>query len=712
MKTKATLLGAGAILLLAAPNAFAQNEGVDEIIVTAQKRSENLQNVPITIAAFDAETLAATGAARLDDITRLTPGLSVSSIGSGFVSYTYIRGAGTNVIDSGADPSVAYFVDEVYLAGTAGLQFDLLDVERIEVLKGPQGTLFGRNAAAGAIHVITSNPTSAFEANASLSAGDYGLFDARGGVSGPISSDGVWRYRLSAGHRERDAFTENLSGVDPGYIDNYSARAQLQYSTPNLMAMLTADYFTADNGMTNQFLSTAFSASILTPAAAASLPPGQTFYRRYFDTDGYEEQDTGALTARVEWDLPFATLTSISAYRDNEFSRFQDQDGTAAFAYTLQSEQHDRSFSQEFRLSNSGDRIDWVAGLYYYHAETDRVDTIETGPDFALPPAQNRTAIYDNDITVDSYAAFGQFTYRFTDALSATVGARYTVDEKESRQSITPLLGAPFGVHLTPDWESFDPAFTLSYQASEDVMLYASARQGFKSGGFQSLPASAVIAGTVFEPERVRAYELGIRSRFMDNRLQINGSLFRAQMQDQQILRVPTPAATFIDNAGETVTEGIDLSISFAPVSRFRIDWNSTLQGARFEEYACATCAPAYNYTGNQQVRSPDFMTSLVLDYTQPIGIGDLRLRGEYSYQTDMYFDPGNARVDGFYQPAYGLLNARVTYLPPEGNWEISVFGKNLADEEYFRNIVPVSGAGVGTPGDPMTVGVSLNWRM
>lgn len=711
MTPKATLLGASAILLLGAPSAWAQ-EGVEEIIVTAQKRSENLQTVPITITALSAAALESSGVSTLDDVTRLAPGLSMSTIGSGFVSYTYIRGAGTNVIDSGADPSVAYFLDEVYLAGTAGLQFDLLDIQRIEVLKGPQGTLFGRNAAAGAISVITQGPEETFAANTGLTLGDYGLVHARAGVTGPLSSDGVWRYRASVGHRERDAYTENISGVDPGYIDNYAARGQLQYATPNLTATLTGDYFTADNGMTNQFLSTAFSATLLTPAAAAALPAGQSFYRRAYDTDGYERQDTSSVTARIEWDTPLATLTSISAYRDNQFERFQDQDGSAAYAYTLQSDQHDRSFSQEIRLANGDDRFDWVVGLYYFHAETDRQDIIRTGPDFALPPAQNRTASYNNQITVDSYAIFGQFTYRFTDALSATLGARYTLDEKESIQAVTPILGPAFAANLNPDWDSFDPAITLSYQATSDVMLYASARQGFKSGGFQSLPASALIAATVFNPEQVRSYELGLRSRFIDNRLQINASLFRMHMEDQQILRIPSPTATFIDNAGETITDGIDLSISAAFSSRFSIDWNSTLQAARFEEYACSTCAPAYNFNGNQQLRSPDFMTSLVAQYTQPIGVGELRFHGEYSYQSDTHFDPSNAKVDGFYQPAYSLVNARITYTPPQGNWDLSIFGKNLADEEYFRNIVSVSGAGVGTPGDPLTVGVALNWRM
>jgi len=386
MKPIATLLGAGATLLLAAPGALAQDAGVDEIIVTAQRRAENLQTVPISITAFGAEELESAGVATLDDVTHLAPGLTMSAIGSGFVSYTYVRGGGTNVIDSGADPSVAYYLDEVYLGGTAGLQFDLLDIARVEVLKGPQGTLFGRNAAAGAIHVITESPGDTFEASASVTGGDYGLFNVRGSLTGPLSSDGAWRYRVATGHRERDGYTDNLGGLDPGFLDTYAGRAQLQYAGPNLTATLTGDYFTSDNGMTNQFLSTAFSASILTPGAAAALPPGQTFYTRYFDTDGYERQDTGSLTGRIEWQLPFATLTSITAYRDNDFSRFQDQDGTNAYAYTLGSEERDRTFSQEVRLSNDGERIDWVAGVYFYHAAIDRTDTVVTGPDLHWPP--------------------------------------------------------------------------------------------------------------------------------------------------------------------------------------------------------------------------------------------------------------------------------------------------------------------------------------
>jgi iron complex outermembrane receptor protein len=719
VKTLATLLGASASLMFAAPGALAQEAGaVDEIIVTAQKTAESLQDVPISITAVNAETLERSAVATLDDIQRLAPGMTMSAIGSGFVSYTYVRGAGTNVLDSGADPSVAFFLDEVYLAGTAGLQFDLLDVERVEVLKGPQGTLFGRNAAAGAINIITQRPDEEFGAYASLDAGDYSAFNARGGVTGPLSSDGAWRYRLSAGHRERDGFTENPAGRDPGDINTFTGRGQLQYVGDGFMALFTGDYFSSDSGMTNHFLSTANALGILTPGAAAALPTDQSFYRRYYDVDGFEEQETATLTGRLDWELPFATLTSISAYRDNAFNRLQDQDGSLADGYTLASDQQDETFSQELRLSGTTGPLDWIAGVYYYHGETDRLDTIDVGPDFSVAPFRNTIGTYHQDLTVQSYAAFGQATYNFTDALHLTVGARYTVDKKESNQTVDPIGPAGlFNVSLNPDWDSVDPSVTLSYDAGEDVMLYASARQGFKSGGFQSLPGSALLASSVYNPEQVRSYEAGIRSRFIDGRLQINASIFHVEIEDQQILRIPSAGLQVIDNAGRTETDGIDLSVSAFVTPALRIDWNATLQGARFTEYLtnCAGAPPvcATDLSGNAQLRSPDFQSSLIAEYTFGLGeVGDLRIRGEHIYQDDQYFDAGNTRAEGAYQPAYDLFNARITYVPANANWDLSVFGKNLTDEEYYRNVAIVGPTGTGTPGDPMTVGVSLNWRM
>ena len=682
---------------------------VDEVIVTAQKRAENLQDVPISIAAVPAEALDRAGVQTIDGVQRLAPGLNISAIGSGFVSYTYIRGAGTNVIDAGSDPSVAYFMDEVYLAGTAGLQADLLDVERVEVLKGPQGTLFGRNAAAGAISIISKRPESAFNAYLAGDAGNYDFYAVRGGITGPLSADGAWRYRLAAAHRERGAYTTNPAGRDPGDIDNYTARGQLEYVGEKLLFRLSGDVFTSDNGMTNHFLSTTNVAGFLNPAIAPSLPTDQSFFRRYYNVDGFEKQDTYSLTGRIEWTLPFATLTAITGWRDNHFKRLQDQDGSLADGYALGTDEQDITVSQEVRLSGDGERFRWIAGLYFYHGMTDRRDTIDSGPDFAVPALRNSLGTYGQNLDVKSYAIFGQATYDLTEQLSVTLGGRYTKDKKVSDQATDPFgpAGAYF-VRLTPDWDSFDPAVTVDYKANDDVMVYASARQGFKSGGFQSLPGSLALASTVYDPERVRAYELGAKTRWLDGRLTANVALFRADIDDQQILRIPSAGLTIIDNAGKTRAKGVDVALSARPVPQLRIDFNATFQHARFREYI----SNGVSFAGNHQLRSPDRAIFVMAEYTVPLGgAGDLLLHGEYAYQSKVFFDAANTSSMNAYQPGYGLVGGRIIFSPAKANWDVAVFGKNLADKRYFRNVAISGPSGLGTPGDPRTYGVALNWR-
>jgi iron complex outermembrane receptor protein len=690
----------------------------ETIIVTAQKRESNIQDVPLSITAVTSSALQKSGVNTLEAVQTLAPGMSMSAVGSGFVSYTYIRGAGTNVIDAGSDPSVAFFMDEVYLAGTAGLQFDLLDVERIEVLKGPQGTLFGRNAAGGAISIITKRPSRTFDAWAQADGGEYGMFALRGGITGPVG-DTDWSYRLAAGHRQRKAFTDNPVGRDPGSIDNYTGRGQVMYDGADLTLLLTADVFRSDNGMTNHFISTANKTSLLTPDAIAAEPTDQSMYRRYYNVDGFEKQKLHTLSGRIEWDMGPVTLTSISAYRNNHFRRLQDQDGSVADGYSLGTDARDRTFSQELRLSGESDRFEWIAGLFYYNGLTNRTDTLDSGPDLATAALRNSLGTYGQRIHARSYAAFGQATYEILPDLRLTLGARYSKDKKKSNQRTDPL--GPVGlytVELTPEWSSFDPAVIVQYEPSRQIMVYGSFRKGFKSGGFQSLPANLTIASSVFAPEDVKSLELGAKTQWFDNRLRINASLFETRISDQQILRIPGSGITIIDNAGRTRTRGVDLAVQALLGEYLRLDWNTTYQHARFTEYlsGCAGTPPvcAIDLSGNNQLRSPDFQTSALADVRVPVGAsgGHVTLRGEYSYQTKIFFDGANTNGPGAYQPRYGLLNGRIGYEGDDGRWSIALFAKNLTNKKYFRNVAITGVSGVGTPGDPQTFGVSLNWRL
>ena len=684
---------------------------IEEISVTARKRTESVQDVPISLIAVGEQALLKSGAVTLDAVQQLAPGLTISTVGSSFTSYTYIRGAGTNVVDAGADPSVAYFVDEVYQAGAAGLQGDLLDVQRVEVLKGPQGTLFGRNAAAGAISIITNRPSPVTDVWASLEGGNYGQFAARAGATGPLTSNERWLFRIAGAHRQRNAITENPAGRDPGDIDTWNGRGQLQYAGNYLTALLSVDHFRADNGMNSQFITTAIPFGLISPAAAAALPTDESFYRRYSNIDGFERQRTTGVTGRLEWDIGQITLTSVSGYRHNELSRLADQDGTLAESLSIDSEETDESFSQELRLSSDSGRLKWVLGGYYFQVETDRSDFIAVGPDFPIPPFIGLDGDYNLLLDTTSYAAFGQASFDITDELTLTAGGRYTYDRKKATQNTDPIGPAPFfNLFLDPDWDSFDPMVSLEFKPSDRVLLYASFKQGFKSGGFQSLPGSEAIAARAFDPEEVEAYEVGLKSQLFDNRVTFNLALFQTTMNDQQLQRVPSAGVTIIDNAGKTRTRGADFELTLYPLLGLNLSILGTLQEAEFQRYESG----GSDFAGNRQLRSPDVSLYFLGEYTLPLGAnrGDLSLHTDYSYQSRTFFDAANTRTEGAFQPAYGLLNARIGYTSPSGRWTASVLARNITDKEYLRNILLSGPTGLAVPGDPFTVTVSVGWSL
>lgn len=713
------LLAAVSVAALAEPQiAIAQDaavageadEGLETITVTAQRRAQDSQDVPISLIAVSGDQLLSSGVNTLDTLQRYAPGLTISTVGSGFVSYTYVRGGGTNQIDAGSDPSVAYFIDEIYIGGTAGLQFDLLDVDRVEVLKGPQGTLFGRNAAAGAISIITRRPGRDFGATFNASVGDYGLVTARGSVTGPLSETGELRGRLSAGYRSSSGFTRNLAGGPrPGRQDVLTGRAQLEWVGSDASFLLTVDGLRARNGMTGQFISSATKTGLINVTAAGSLPPGETFYRHFYDVNGFERQDLATVAGRLEWQTPIGALTSITAYRNNRFARDQDQDGTIFDSYRLISLERSETFSQELRLASddSASPLQWLLGLYYYHGRVNSDFAADTGPFFPVAPAANRVGHDISRITTDSYAAFGQLGWDITDQLNVTVGGRYTEDRKENVRSVQGFLAAaPFVVTPRASWSAFTPSATLNFRITPDVLAYASYRQGFKSGGFQTLlPATALLANTPFEPEDVDAYELGLKTNWWGNRLIANIALFRSDITNQQILRITGTAAQTIDNAGRTRATGVDLSLAARPVRGLRLQADLTYQHARFRRYING----AVSYAGNTQLRSPDFTGSFSGEYDFDLGdAGGLTLRGEYNHTSQLYFDAANTRLPGLFQESYGIGNAFLTYRPRRGGWEVSAWVKNIGDTQYYRNIAVAGATGLAVTGDPRTFGLSF----
>jgi iron complex outermembrane receptor protein len=688
-------------------------DAVGEIIVTAQKRSESVQQVPIAITAVGGDTLLRAGISGTDAIQKVAPGLNIATVGSGFVSYIYIRGGGTNQLDIGADPSVAYYVDEIYIGGTAGLQFDLFDIDHVEVLKGPQGTLFGRNAASGAISIVTKRPASVLEGYASLEAGNYGHVVARSGITGPLAGDSLF-YRVAVGSKHHDAYVKDLNGVeDPGHLSSLSGRAQIEWRGIGARLLITGEGFRSRNGQTGQFFSTALKTSVLTPAASAAFPsPGEDFYHHYY-RPGFENQDLWSLSGRLEADVSFGEFTAITAYRNNHFSRSQDYT-PGADALRLDTDERARTFSQEVRIvSHADQRLRWLAGLYFYHASQSMIYDQIAGATFVVPPVRNTVRRDDARLVTDSYAAFGQVSYDVLDNLTLIAGLRYMLDKKRSTRTLSTMPATAtsnFQVDRRDEWHAFTPALTVQYHATPEVMIYASYRRGFKSGGYQPAPvASRALGDTPFNPEHVDSYEVGLKSSFFGRRLTLNIDAFLSKIRDQQILQtVPdgTGVINVVSNAGSTTAKGVELSVKARPVAGFNVSADITYQQAQFDRYSTLVNSAPTDYSGNTQLRSPDVAAAIGADYDIDLeDAGKLTLGGQYSYRSKIFYTVANLTVPGLYQSGYGLADAHAIYEPNGGNWNLKAWVRNIGNTHYFRNIVVIGATGIAQPGDPTTFG-------
>ncbi len=703
--------------VLAVPNASANEPLLDEILVTAQKRQQSLQDVPITIAAFQSSDLEQSGISQPDDLQAYTPGLTISTV-SGQASYTYIRGGGTNQFDPGSDPSVAYFIDEVYVTGTTGLQFELVDIERVEVLKGPQGTLFGRNAAAGAISITTKQPQDEFGGELFLNLTNEDGYIVKGSLTGPMSENTA--YRLTAYSKQRDAFTNNLlSGIDdPGEVDQFGIRGAISIDVGESAEFrVTADYGSTDNGMTNQV-------NLLNPALVSPLVSVQTngedFWNRYYDVNGFVDNEFASVTAMLNWTLSIGELASISAYRNNETERLQDQDSSSANAFNIFSSEEADSFSQEIRLSNATESVDWVAGLYYYTSDTGSVIQTDFNQDSVLALFGEITTVNDHMIDVDSFAVFGQVTYRFADQWALTLGGRYTEDEKASTRRYTgnhspafaAVLGADYEVDFDAEWSSFDPMLSLDYSVSDRALIYLSWRNGFKSGGFQSLANRAAVALTPFDEETVSSIEFGLKTDLWDQRLRLNAAIYEVEYDDLQYSQLSDSGlGIIINNVGSASTTGLDLSMTLAPVEQLLLQMNYGYQDAQFDEYQSA----GVDFSGNDLPRSPENQFSFIASYEVPVGGLNLTLRGEYNFVDDVFFDENNTTEflgNRVFQDSYALVNARATLSSPSERWQLSLWGKNLGDEEVCGNILlsTFSGFAICAPSQPLTYGLSAHW--
>ena len=693
----------------ATTDASEEQVGVDRIIVTADRRARSLQEVPIAVTALSDQFIRDEGVADLEDLANVTPALSIQRYFKG-APQIFLRGIGSNERGAGGDPSVGIFIDDVYVGRAASAEFDYVNIERIEVLRGPQGALYGKNVVGGAINVITQTPSADFSSDIEVTIGNYNALHMRGSVNGALR-DNVYA-NLAFGSRRRDGYIENaFTGTDLNDEDSQTIRGQVLFDGGDRSLRLSADYNRDRAGglgrETEGFL-----------FAAAS--PDRYVVEQ--DIDGSEFRDVWGVSAHARSDTAWGEFLSISAYRAADSDHLFDLDGLSPATTNLSaaqtiSEEADQ-FSQEFRLTSTpSERLDTVLGLYYFWEDVDRLTgTIVNGNNGAN----------DQLNTTNSYAAFGHLSWAFNDRWALALGGRYTFEEKDHQNTRLALgqelrpTGDPseivFAGDVSESWSNFSPQATLEFQATDDLFLFGTVSRGFKSGGFSEQPTTLIAAETPTDQETATNFELGAKSTWFDDRLLLNAALFYIDYEDLQVSQlVPdpndpnSPGVTVLRNAATATSQGLELEFSATPWENVSVTGHYAYVDATYDEFIDGA---GRDNSGNQLTRHPKHQGFVAVETWRDLANGDrLSARLSASAQSEVFIDPENnpiARLDPF-----ELVNLRLAY-EWDGGPEVALWARNLFDTYYEQHAIdlPANSAGrAAVVGEPLTFGVQLRWR-
>ena len=702
---RSALVLAMVLLALWAGPARSQGDVLEEILVTAERREVSLQDTAISITAFTGIQLAQAGVETSEQLTGFTPGLNIQR---DVIGKVIMRGIGTENFTVAGDPGVALSIDGAYLSRSSVAIFDLYDLDRVEVLRGPQGTLYGRNATGGAINFITRKPTEEFDGYLSADYGNYEKIRVEGAVGGPVSEN--VSVRLSGLSHNRDGFTDNVFPGIGGGLDElddkdlWSIRGQLEFRPSETFTILVSVDNYEDDGIASPYK---YVADPLIYFGGAPFPNplgGDLFTvsQGYeLDTPGFPDwrapsaghaSQTG-VNGTITWDIiPGLTLKSISAWRDMDFEWLNDGDGIEAYLVNYWQDDESELFTQELQLiADNGGKLNWIIGGYFLTEESDSRIGIPLPLGAGLPLA----VLIEGSSETDAYAVFGEASYNVFDRMKATAGVRYSYEEKsadyvDDRTS----LGAPAPgmIDDSDSWSAFTPKFGLDYFVNDDLMLYGTVTWGFKSGGFNMLAIQPS-----YDEEEVISYEVGFKSRFNQDRTQLNASAFYYDYEDLQVGKVVELNAT-IENAAQATIYGAEIEMDTLLTDQFRVSAGVSILETEYDSFITEDKdlpgAPSVSLKGNELPRAPGFTSSVSAQYILPMdGLGELEAWFNWQHTDSQYFTPFNR--SSFEQDSYNLINVRLSYRPTE-NWELSVYGNNLDNQEYFTNALE---SGVPTPG-------------
>lgn len=708
-----TIAAAAAIVMIPGTG-WAQLQ-LEEIIVTATRREASLQSVPISVTALTAERMQA---ARIDGLPELALQTSGININARSVAWApTIRGIGTLDISASQESAVASYVDGVYLSNAFGANIPFNNLERVEILKGPQGTLFGRNTTGGVIHAITRDPGEETTIKATVGYGNYqrfaGQLYAGGSLSDTLAAD-LSIYYVDQNDSFGDVITTGEEIPPPAEA---AVRTKWVWSPADTTKVtFSADYSKREGvqGDPKNFVKGSYGADTVTTTTG-------DFQDVLGEFPLEREIELWGASLRLEHQFSGFDFLSITAYREVENIGLYDNDSTALPLVGVDIIMEVDTFTQEFQiLSQSEGFFEWIAGVFYMDDTNGWAPPTGIrlyGIPFPDPVTGNPASLSSvNDTTTESISVFAEGTLNFTDHTRVTLGARYTKDEKELSGELIPYFedGSIAGrVPFPTPKEKFDePTWraVYSHDVGEDAMLYASYNRGFRSGTYQSVFPN----GVAVEPEIVDALEIGAKSTVLDGRLQLNAALFYSDYQDLQVIIALGPAQLLV-NAAEAEIFGAEVEATFVATDQLQLNFAITYLDTEYKEFLEAPCTGrsptgatvgiTCNSAGNNLARTPEWSFNIGGRYEVPTQGGPVGLTLNYWWTDDFNWQPDGRLVE----ESYGLLSGNLYWTSADDRYTVRLWGKNITDEEYSAFTVPQPGLGdTYAPANPRQFGVEL----
>ncbi|MHA3791129.1 TonB-dependent receptor [Sphingomonas sp. YL-JM2C] len=696
------------MLIMAAPvsaqeggEAVGAADRIEDIVVTAQRREERLQDVPVAVTAVTGAALERQGITDTRMLTASVPALDYTQQNNG--ALVYLRGVGTSNGGMGQETSVAIYVDGVYLSVPAGSLFSFNNIARVEVLKGPQGTLFGRNATGGVIQVVTLDPSQATKFNAKVGYGNYDTWEASAYATTGLG-DGLAADIAVYARDQRDGWGRNLTlNTDAfDHQNDISIRTKWLWNPGDRTEVrLIGDYSRSRS-------ETGVAWNILPGTRGVdgvTTNPG--FYNVTHNFPSASVVEQAGVTLSINHDMDWASLVSISSYRwlDGRFTL--DQDATPRRQVDATVDQHATTFSQELQLvSPQAGALRWILGVYFNRDKPEfnplRVEGLATG---AFPFIDINSYQLSH-----SYAGFGQATLEIADKTHATAGLRYTRDE---RHVVGTRIAAPStvlaDVNKRANFEKLTWRFALDHEVAADVMVYASYNRGFKSGTFNlsSLPDPAV------KPEVLDAYEIGYKTELAGKRLRLNGSFFYYDYKNIQTSQVLATGGQRIVNAPGATIKGFDIDLTAVPFKGLTIQGGLGYTHGRYKDFpnapfftpsANGAVQSTVNAKGNKTVHTPEITVNASVAYSHETSLGFLDFAVSYAYNDGFFWYPDNVTT----QPSYHLVNGSVGWKSLDERYSLTLWSKNLAKERYYSFVSESALGFAGSPAAPRTYGVTF----